>query len=163
MDDALAAIEKMLAVAVFAALALLTVFNIVSRNLFGVSYQKIPEVTPELVLWLSLLGATLALRDGRHIKLELLRYTAERFRGRARRLGSFFALLIMLLLLAASLEFVRNELDLFGAGGVRAVVYPLFFALVAFRYALRCWEANPDAPQADSRDRKTQRGGREVA
>jgi TRAP-type C4-dicarboxylate transport system permease small subunit len=111
--------------------------NIFARNFFGVSYQKILEVGPNIVLWLTLTGATLALKKQRHIKLEiLLRYAGRRTRRLARLLGSLFGTIVMGFLFAASLTFLKNEMAIFGLQGVSAVVFPLFFALTFFRYLL---------------------------
>ena len=93
IDDTLEIIEQAVVIFLFSALVLMITTNIFARNLFGVSYQKILEVSPNIVLWLALIGATLALKKQRHIKLEvLLRYAGHRTRRLARLLGSLFRL-----------------------------------------------------------------------
>ena len=88
-DDTLEIIGRTVVIFLFSALVLMITTNIVARNLFGVSYQKILEVSPGIVLWLALIGATLALKRQRHIKLEiLLRYAGHRTRRLARLLGA---------------------------------------------------------------------------
>ena len=137
IDDTLEIIEQALVIFFFSALVLMITTNIFARNLFGVSYQKILEVSPNIVLWLALIGATLALKKQRHIKLEiLLRYAGHRIRGLARLLGSLFGAVVMGFLFAASLTFVKNEMAIFGLQGGSAVVFPLFFALSFFRCIL---------------------------
>lgn len=134
IDDTLEIIEQTVAIFLFSALVLMITTNIVARNLFGVSYQKILEISPGIVLWLALIGATLALKKERHIKLEiLLRYAGQRNRRLARLLGSLFGMVVMGILFAASLTFVKNEMAIFGLQGGAAVVFPLFFALSFFR------------------------------
>lgn len=137
IDDTLEIIEQAVVIFLFSALVLMITTNIFARNLFGVSYQKILEVSPGIVLWLALIGATLALKKHRHIKLEiLLRYAGHRTRRLARLLGSLFGTVVMGFLFAASLTFVKNEMAIFGLQGGSAVVFPLFFALSFFRCLL---------------------------
>ncbi|MGB8436798.1 MAG: TRAP transporter small permease subunit [Burkholderiales bacterium] len=137
IDDTLEIIEQAVVIFLFAALVLMITANIIARNLFGVSYQKILEISPNIVLWLALIGATLALKKQRHIKLEiLLRYAGHRTRRLARLLGSLFGAVVMGFLFAASLTFVRNEMAIFGLQGGSAVVFPLFFAMSFFRSLL---------------------------
>ncbi|MEJ2474272.1 MAG: TRAP transporter small permease subunit [Desulfobacterales bacterium] len=84
IDDTLEIIEQAIIIFLFSALVLMIITNIAARNFFGVSYQKILEISPGIVLWLALIGATLALKKQRHIKLEiLLRYAGEWSGGRA--------------------------------------------------------------------------------
>jgi TRAP-type C4-dicarboxylate transport system permease small subunit len=135
IDNTLEKIEKALVIFFFAALVAMIAANILARNLFGISFQKILEISPAIVLWLSLLGATLALKSRRHIKLEvLLRYTDRRMRRLAHVVGGLFGALVMGFLFAASLTFAENEIAIFGLRGLSAIVFPLFFA-VSF---LRC-------------------------
>lgn len=137
IDDTLEIIEQAVVIFLFSALVLMIFANIIARNLFGVSYQKILEISPNIVLWLALIGATLALKKQRHIKLEiLLRYGGHRTRRLARLLGSLFGAVVMGFLFAASLTFVKNEMAIFGLQGGSAVVFPLFFALSFFRCLL---------------------------
>lgn len=138
IDDFLAVFEKILVVVFFSALVLLIFFNIVSRNLLHFSFQKILEIAPALVLWLALLGSTLALKEKRHIKLELiLRFCPEKIRFIANIAVSAFGMIVMMILLWASLEFVSNEVALFGQWGFISVIFPLFFSVSLFRYFLR--------------------------
>jgi TRAP-type C4-dicarboxylate transport system permease small subunit len=137
IDDTIEIIEQAVVIFLFSALVLMITANIIARNLFGVSYQKILEISPNIVLWLALIGATLALKKQRHIKLEiLLRYAGHRIRRLSRLLGSLFGAVVMGLLFAASLTFVKNEMAIFGLQGGSAAVFPLFFALSFFRCLL---------------------------
>jgi TRAP-type C4-dicarboxylate transport system permease small subunit len=138
LDDWLAFAEKVLLVFLFSSLVLLISFNIITRNLFNYSFQPILEAAPAAVLWLALLGSTLALKQNRHIKLEiLLRYLGRRARNFAHLFSSMIGLAIMGVLFIASIEFVKNEIQIFGPGGWVSAVIPIFFALAAFRYALQ--------------------------
>jgi len=149
INELLTVIEKILIILLFSALVLLITFNIISRNLFHVSFQKILEIAPTLVLWLALVGSTLALKNQRHIKLELLlRYFPERLRFTAGIVTCTFGITIMGILFFASLEFVKNEIEIFGRWGWCSVIFPFFFASSLFRYFALIfdeWSHNPES------------------
>ena len=135
IDDFLERIEKVLAVFLFSGLALLITFNILSRNIFDYSFEKIFETAPVLVLWLALVGSSLALKKRRHIKLELLlRYCPAICRYYSNYAVSFFGMIVTGILFYSSLQFVSNEVQIFGNKGFFSVIFPLFFALSFFRY-----------------------------
>ena len=138
IDKALAVAERALIIVTFSLLILLVSVNIVLRNLFGISYQAVLEVAPALVMWLALLGATLALKSDGHIKLELfLRYFPIRVRTGARRASSLFGLIVSGGLGIASVTFVVNEIDMFGSWGYVAIIFPVFFSILTFRFLKR--------------------------
>ena len=137
-DEFLAVFEKSLVVAFLSALILLITFNVISRNLFQVSFQKILEISPSLVLWLALLGSSLALRNQRHIKLEiLLRFCSDKFKTFAIIAVSAFGMTVMGILFWVSIEFVGNEIVIFGKWGLIAIIFPIFFAISFFRYFIQ--------------------------
>lgn len=138
VDAAVARCEKGLIILLFWGLIGLIVFNIVARNLFQLSFSKIFEIAPACVLWLALLGGSLALREGRHIRLELfLRYCPQRVRRMAAVAVNLCGMLIMAVLVYAALIFLVNELALFGMWGGVAIIFPLFFLLAFFRLTTR--------------------------
>ena len=138
LDDRLELLEKALIVFLFSSLIVLISFNILTRNLFNHSFQRILEAAPGTVLWLALFGSTLALKHNRHIKLEIfLRYVNRRVRRLACILQGVIGLSITGVLFVASIEFVKNEVEIFGPGGWVSIVFPLFFALASFRFALQ--------------------------
>ena len=137
-DEFLAVFEKSLVVVFFSALILLITFNVISRNLFQISFQKILEISPSLVLWLALIGSSLALRNQRHIKLEmLLRFCSDKFKAFAIISGSAFGMTVMGILFWVSIEFVRNEIVIFGKWGFISIIFPMFFAISFFRYFIQ--------------------------
>jgi len=149
LDDALALIEKSVIVLCFSLLVFFIVFNILSRNIFHLPSHKIFEAGPNLVLWLALLGASLALKQQRHIRLELvLRYCNNRIRRWAAVAMNLFGAVVMAILLFTSFEFVKNEIAMFGAWGWLSIVFTFFFSVAAFRYLVRfASKLMVDAPQ----------------
>jgi TRAP-type C4-dicarboxylate transport system permease small subunit len=55
-----------------AVMATLVLINVVARYVFGVSIIWAEEVSQYLMIWIAYLGAGLALREGRHVALEML-------------------------------------------------------------------------------------------
>jgi len=146
LDDALARIEKCVIVLCFALLVAAVLFSILSRNLFHLPSHRIFESAPNLVLWMALLGASLALKQHRHIRLELvLRYGSETVRKWSGRVVNLFGATVMAGLLITSIAFVRNEIAMFGGWGWLAVIFPIFFGSTAFRY-LAALMISPDSP-----------------
>ncbi|MDY6792996.1 MAG: TRAP transporter small permease subunit [Thermodesulfobacteriota bacterium] len=137
-DEFLAVCEKSLVVSFFSALILLITLNVISRNLLQVSFQKILEISPSLVLWMALLGSSLALRNQRHIKLEILfRFCSEQIKTFAIIAQSIFGMTVMWILFLVSIEFVGNEVTIFGKWGWISIIIPLFFAISFFRYFIQ--------------------------
>ena len=154
LDDALALIEKSVIVLCFSLLVFFIVFNILSRNIFHLPSHKIFEASPNLVLWLALLGASLALKQQRHIRLELvLRYCSKRIRLWAAVAVSLFGASVMGILLVTSFEFVQNETAMFGAWGRLAVIFPIFFSVAAFRYLTGLLYRFTSSPTVDTTQR----------
>ena len=138
LDHRLALLEKILAVLLFSTLAASIVFNIISRNLFDISLDNILEFSPALVLWLALIGSSLAIREQRHIKLEIfLKMAPVRLRWAAGIITSVFTMAVMAILLFAAIEFVKNEVAIFGAKGWPAVIFPVFFGAAFFRFFIQ--------------------------
>ncbi|MBU4319195.1 MAG: TRAP transporter small permease subunit [Proteobacteria bacterium] len=139
-DEWLAIMEKAAVVLIFSLLVLMTLFNILSRNLFQVSFQGILEFSPALILWVTLMGSSLALKENRHIKIEvLLRFVSKRFRYYARILTSVFGMVITGVLFYASLEFVASEISIFHWKGLFTLVFPWFFLAAFFRFFLKAF------------------------
>ena len=146
LDDTLARIEKCVIVLCFTLLVAAVLFGILSRNLFHLPSHRIFESAPSLVLWMAPLGASLALKQRRHIRLELvLRYCSQTVREWSGRVVNLFGAAVMAGLLITSIAFVRNEIAMFGGWGWLAIIFPIFFGATAFRY-LAALMVSPDSP-----------------
>jgi len=154
VDDALALFEKSVIVLCFSMLVFFIIFNILSRNLFHLPSHKLFEASPNLVLWLALLGASLALKGQRHIRLELvLRYCSDRIRWWAAVAVNLFGALVMGILLVASFEFVSNEIAMFGDWGRLSMIFPFFFSAAGFRYLAALFYRFASPPTAEAAQR----------
>lgn len=135
LDNGLEKIERFLAAMLYLLLIGMISFTIVARNLFHFSPQRLLELAPTVVLWLALVGATLALKHHRHIKIELmLRLLPKKTRLAAMVLTNLFAMIVTGLLAWAAVPFVLNEAALFGRWGWVAACFPVFFGVAFFRF-----------------------------
>ena len=151
LDNALALIEKWVIILCFSLLVLFIVFNILSRNIFHLPSHKIFEAGPHLVLWIALLGASLALKQQRHIRLELvLRYCSGRLRQWAALAVGLFGASVMGVLLVTSTVFVENEIAMFGSWGRLSFIFPVFFGMALFRYLTGLLYVMPFSPTVDT-------------
>lgn len=138
LDDRLLWLERGLAVALFTLLIGIICLNIVARNFLQMTSHRLIELAPAMVLWLALVGATLALKHQRHIRIELLlRFLPPVWRRLAIVATSLFAMTVSGVLAYAAFVFVHNEIILFGAWGWLAICFPLFFLTAFFRFGVR--------------------------
>lgn len=136
-------LEDGLLVALLSAMILIGGAQIVMRNLLGNALSGADESQRLLVLWLAILGAVVASRDRRQLRIDLV---SRYLRGGLRRMLEAFADLLTAavagLIAWHALSFVRESLA-FGdrlvggipAGLVQAVI-PVGFALIALRHLL---------------------------
>ncbi len=137
-------LENALICLLLSALILLAGAQIVLRNFFSMGFTWADGLVRLMVLWLAMLGAVAASREGRHIAIDL----AGRFlpRGLARIIACAtctFAALVSGALAWYSWSFVEDSRE-FGdrllndlpAWPFQAIL-PIGFALIAYRYALR--------------------------
>ncbi len=144
LDRWLEKAERALAITLYGLLIAAVAVNVFARNLLHMGSPFLLQAAPTLVLWLALVGATLGLKHGRHITIgALMRFLSPQWRKAAVIMTSLAALLVAAALCYAAVLFLQNELILFGALGWRSVCLPLFFLMVFFRSALRCWTQWP--------------------
>ena len=72
LDSLLECAERFFICVLFLALILILAGNILGRNLVGYFPQKLMEMVPAIVMWLTLVGASLALRKHRHIGFDVM-------------------------------------------------------------------------------------------
>lgn len=137
LDSGLEKIERFFAVMLYLLLIGMISVTIIARNLFHFSSHRLLELAPTVVLWLALVGASLALKHHRHIKIELLlRLLPKRTRFAAIVLTNLFAMIVTALLAWVAVPFVLNEAALFGSWGWVAVCFPVFFGIAFLRFFL---------------------------
>ncbi len=96
-----------------------------------------------LLLWVALLGATMATKEGKHINIDVIaRLLPDRGKTAVQAVTDLFSTFICVLLIHASLKFMRDE---FQAGAFAflkiptwtvGVIFPIAFGLIALRFAI---------------------------
>lgn len=140
--------EDALLVALLAAMIGLAALQILLRNLFDSGFVWIDPLLRVLVLWLGLLGATVATRNNRHISIDLLtRYIGGNLQYLLRVAVEQISAWTCLVIAAHGFNWVRLDLvdGLVAFAGIPAwmleVIVPLSFALIGLRYLLMSWDS----------------------
>ncbi len=100
-DRRLERVERCVLVGAVLAMAALNIANVGSRNLLGQSLAFAEELNQALLVWITFLGISAGVREGRHIRMSAL---YDQLSGRARKValaGLSLATGVLLLALAA--------------------------------------------------------------
>ena len=125
-------------------LVLLAALQIVLRTFFSVSLSWADPLVRHLVLWSSFLGATIACRMDKHIRIDaLLRFCPASWTLLLEAVANLFSSSICSLLVWTSIRFVLDE-RAYGAvsfGGIPTwmlqLIFPFAFAVMAARFLSR--------------------------
>jgi TRAP-type C4-dicarboxylate transport system permease small subunit len=136
-------LENALLVALLGFLIVFSFAQIVLRNVFSIGVTWGDGLTRVVVLWLALLGALAASRDGRHIRMNaFLQWLPPRLQLVVGVGSDLFAAVVSAALAYFAFEFVRDArnygdvlLGQFPAWWFEAIM-PLAFALIAYRFLL---------------------------
>jgi len=93
-EGILVTLNRWIVIAMMAVMVLLVFMNVVSRYIFNHSIIWAEEVSQYLMVWVAFLGAGLALRQGRHVAIEMLQ---DRLPPRARRMMRHLVALLLIL------------------------------------------------------------------
>jgi TRAP-type C4-dicarboxylate transport system permease small subunit len=144
LDGYIEKIENVVIVACFILLILLTGGGFIARKLFSYTSMDLLSLQPALLLWLSLIGGSVAIKRGKHIRLEiLLRVLPEHFKAWAYRIGGVFGMIVMLILLFLCRDFVASSIALSGWSGYLTMIMPIFFVVASFRFFLQILYPHP--------------------
>ncbi|HVJ29085.1 MAG TPA: TRAP transporter small permease subunit [Gammaproteobacteria bacterium] len=144
VDRAARALETWLIVIVLAGLILLGAAQIVLRNAFSIGFAWGDGLARLSVLWLGLLGALAASRDGRHITMgALARVLPPKLRVAAGVCADVFGAAVSAALAYVSWRFVGDSRE-FGdtmLGDLPAwwfqAIMPVAFALIAWQFLMQ--------------------------
>jgi TRAP-type C4-dicarboxylate transport system permease small subunit len=141
LDRAARSLETWLIVAILSGLVVLGAAQIVLRNFFSIGFAWGDGLTRLAVLWLGLLGALAASRDGRHITMgAVTRFLPPRLRAFVGVGADWFGAAVSAALAWFSWAFVSDSRE-FGdtlLGDVPAwwlqLIMPVAFALMAWQF-----------------------------
>ena len=100
LERGFVAANQWLVILMMGTMALLVFANVVSRYVFNVSIIWVEELTQYQMIWITYLGAGLALREGRHVAVEVLQDQLPPALRRYVRWFVAFAMLAFLVTLA---------------------------------------------------------------
>ena len=137
------ALENALLVALLGFLIVFSFAQIVLRNVFSIGVTWGDGLTRVVVLWLALLGALAASRDGRHIRMNaFVQWLPPRLQVVVGVGSDVFAAAVSAALAYFAFEFVRDArsygdtlLGQFPAWWFESIM-PVAFALIAYRFAV---------------------------
>ena len=119
-------LEEILLVSLVILMVTLGFLQILFRNLIAVGIVWIDSLVRHLVLWIALLGASIATRENRHITIDIIsgRVSPGHYSW-VQGAVQLFSALVCLLLVYPAVRFVQND---YVAGKTLAFGIPLWFA-----------------------------------
>jgi TRAP-type C4-dicarboxylate transport system permease small subunit len=119
----------------------LAVVQIVMRNFFTAGFLWVDSFVRIAVLWMALIGAMVASRDGKHITIEVLSQVfSEKMHGIIKRITDSFTAAVCFLVMYYSFLFVQIEYEegglafAFVPNWVCESIIPFAFFIIALRY-----------------------------
>ena len=142
LDAWLARLERSAVVLLLTSVLVIGLWQVLARNVLARGLFWADELLQHLVLWLGFLGASLATREQRHLRIDLLTRLFPAWQPCLAVLVHGAACLVCLVLAAAAWGFLRME----GLAGTRLTfgvpawvaqsIIPIGFAMMALRFAL---------------------------
>jgi len=136
-------VEDSILVGLLLLIIVMAVLQILLRDLFATGIVWSDVLVRILVLWVGLVGAMVASRQGRHININIMdRYLSERAKIVARSVVGFFTALICLIAAYYGLRFVQMEFSEGGRAFAKVPswlcesIIPFGFMVMAVRYVL---------------------------
>lgn len=117
-------LEEILLVALVVLMVSLGFLQIVFRNLISVGIVWVDPLVRHLVLWIALLGASVATREDRHIRIDVLSgFFSPPARRRLKGSLEIFSAAVCLLLVSPAIRFLQNDYE---AGKILALGIPMW-------------------------------------
>ncbi|MFT5220720.1 MAG: C4-dicarboxylate transporter DctQ subunit [Planctomycetota bacterium] len=139
-------VEDALLVFLLTVMIALACSQILARNLFDHGFIWIDPLLRVLVLWLGLIGATVASRDNKHIRIDLLSNAFNKNNHRLiQSMVGFFSSFICAVIAWYGFSWIALDYQdgLIGVAGIPAwlleIVIPISFALIGARYFSLSW------------------------
>ncbi len=136
-------LEYLLLVSLLAVMVGLAFLQIVLRIFFATGMLWGEPLLRHLVLWVGLLGATMAAKEGKHINIDVIsRVLPERGKVAIQALTDLFSTVICIFLIYSSLTFIIDEFQTAALAFSKiptwavAVIFPVAFGTIALRFAI---------------------------
>ena len=144
LDAIIGRVETILLVTLLSLMMALAFTQIVLRNFLSTGLSWGDSMVRYQVLWLGIIGASLAVREGKHITIVLFPQSMGRTGRRiALSITESFAAVVCALLTYAASTFVRVEMLMAGTvfwglpSWIPQLIMPVAFGIMTFRFAMR--------------------------
>lgn len=143
ISDRIAGFERFFLSSLLATMIALVLIQIILRNFFHSGIIGGVEIVRHLVLWIAFVGAGLATREGRHVKIDVAsRILSERGRKIADIVSTLFSVIVCTILFIASCRFVYMDYTSAGLASfldiplwIMEVIIPVGYLVVTLRFA----------------------------
>ena len=117
-------------------------FQVVMRNIYGIGYVWADILVRTLVLWVGLLGATVATHEGRHLTIEVLtKFLPPQMTRIVRVVVRCFTFTVCLFITHAAYNYIQLQKETavgFGLFGmppwISEIIVPIAFVLISFHF-----------------------------
>jgi C4-dicarboxylate transporter, DctQ subunit len=147
VDGVIDRMEQTLLVTFLGFMILLAFLQIVLRNFFFTGLDWGDSLLRNLVLWIGFIGATLATKEGKHIKIDVVsRWLPSLGKNVVTLFIHLFSFFICCLLTYAALKFIKNEVQMGNRtflnipAWLPEMILPITFGLMTFRFGLRSFK-----------------------
>jgi len=149
LDSVIEWTEGWLVCLILAEMILLAFAQVILRNIFSFGYAWIEELLRVSVLWVGFLGASLAIKQERHINIDVLSRTIpEQYKPVLKTIINLVLFGVCLTLLLASVEYIRVEKEfgeisdqLHAPVWILQLIFPFLFGLGCFRFTVQTIES----------------------
>jgi TRAP-type C4-dicarboxylate transport system permease small subunit len=155
IDNALAKVEEFVLIVLLIIMLGLGFLQVLLRNFFGSGVPGADLFLRHSVLWIGLIGASLATKSEKHINMDALsRVLSPKVKNRVDILLNFIAACFSALFVLASYLFVKDEylngegktLFLNLPGWVVELIIPVAFGIITFRFLVKVLERITGSP-----------------
>ena len=148
LDRLLAQLEKFFLTVMLMAMLFLSFIQVILRDFFNSGFGWSDVLVRYLVLWIGFLGASLATKDNRHLRIDTLsKIIPKKYLPVVELLVYFGSLVVCIFLTVASSGYLKfaqesGKMVFFGAlpEWYLLVILPVGFALISFRYLIKIIE-----------------------
>ncbi len=151
ISKALSWIENSLVIVLFSSMVILAFLQVVLRNVFSTGFLWADPLLRHMVLWIGLIGASLATEQVKHLNLDIItRFVSSKTQNILRIITNLFAGIITIFIAEAGWTFLQNEIEsgeiILSIGRFNfpawwfQIIIPIGFGLMAFRFFIRAVE-----------------------
>jgi len=142
LDEKISRVEKALIAALLTTMIVLAFSQIVLRNFFATGIDWGDSLVRNLVVWVGFIGAAVAVREGKHITIDILSHWVSGVAGRiVQSISHLASTLICGLLTWAGIKFIMFEAQMGSTtfielpAWILELIIPVTFGLMTLRYA----------------------------